>query len=119
MKYLFKNGTVVSGRGTRRADVLVEDEIILQYGARATVPMGEFWVETDDWPDAARTAWGWWCINGMCAPVAHVHGRRIVAAEAFSAAAWHGRWKKGPFEWKATGDRAFCDGDGGRGFQAA
>ena len=48
MKYLFKNGTVVSGRGTRRADVLVEDEIILQYGARATVPMGEFWVETDD-----------------------------------------------------------------------
>ena len=25
MKYLFKNGTVVSGRGTRRADVLVED----------------------------------------------------------------------------------------------
>lgn len=82
----------------------------LQYGARATVPMGEFWVETDDWPDAARTAWGWWCINGMCAPVAHVHGRRIVAAEAFSAAAWNGRWKKGPFEWKATGDRAFCDG---------
>ena len=30
MKYLFKNGTVVSGRGTRRADVLVEDEKILQ-----------------------------------------------------------------------------------------
>ena len=30
MKYLFKNGTVVSGRGTRRADVLVEDEKINQ-----------------------------------------------------------------------------------------
>ena len=28
MKVLFKNGTVVSGRGTRRADVLVEDEKI-------------------------------------------------------------------------------------------
>lgn len=32
MKYLFKNGTVVSGRGTRRADVLVENEKILQVG---------------------------------------------------------------------------------------
>ena len=30
MKYLFRGGTVVSGRGTRRADVLVEDEKILR-----------------------------------------------------------------------------------------
>ena len=33
MKYLFKNGTVVSGRGTRRADVLVEDEKICRWAA--------------------------------------------------------------------------------------
>ena len=82
----------------------------LQYGSRATVPMGEFWFETDDYPDTGRTAWGWWCINGMCSPIAHVHGRKIVAAESFSAAPWNARWKKGPFEWKATGDKAYCDG---------
>lgn len=39
MKYLFKNGTVVSGRGTRRADVLVENEIILQVGRNLSDPL--------------------------------------------------------------------------------
>ena len=39
MKYLFKNGTVVSGRGTRRADVLVEDEKILQVGRNLCAPL--------------------------------------------------------------------------------
>ena len=39
MKYLFKNGTVVSGRGTRRADVLVEDEKILQVGRNLSDPL--------------------------------------------------------------------------------
>ena len=39
MKYLFKNGTVVSGRGTRRADVLVEDEKILQVGRNLCDPL--------------------------------------------------------------------------------
>ena len=39
MKYLFKNGTVVSGRGTRRADVLVENEQILQVGRNLPDPL--------------------------------------------------------------------------------
>ena len=39
MKYLFKNGTVVSGRGTRRADVLVENEKILQVGRNLSDPL--------------------------------------------------------------------------------
>ena len=39
MKYLFKNGTVVSGRGTRRADVLVENENILQVGRNRSDPL--------------------------------------------------------------------------------
>ncbi len=39
MKYLFKNGTVVSGRGTRRADVLVENEKILQVGRNLSEPL--------------------------------------------------------------------------------
>ena len=39
MKYLFKNGTVVSGRGTRRADVLVEDEKILQVARGISDPL--------------------------------------------------------------------------------
>lgn len=39
MKYLFKNGTVVSGRGTRRADVLVENEKILQVARNLSDPL--------------------------------------------------------------------------------
>lgn len=39
MKYLFKNGTVVSGRGSRRADVLVENEKILQVGRNLSDPL--------------------------------------------------------------------------------
>ena len=39
MKYLFKNGTVVSSRGTRRADVLVENEKILQVGRNLSDPL--------------------------------------------------------------------------------
>lgn len=39
MKYLFKNGTVVSGRGTRRADVLVENEKILHVGRNLSDPL--------------------------------------------------------------------------------
>ena len=39
MKYLFKHGTVVSGRGTRRADVLVENEKILQVGRNLSDPL--------------------------------------------------------------------------------
>ena len=39
MKYLFRNGTVVSGRGTRRADVLVEDEKILQVARGISDPL--------------------------------------------------------------------------------
>ena len=36
MKYLFRGGTVVSGRGTRRADILVEGEKILEVGRHIT-----------------------------------------------------------------------------------
>ena len=39
MKYLFKNGTVVSGRGTRRADELVDNEKILQVGRNLSDPL--------------------------------------------------------------------------------
>ena len=39
MKYLFKNGTVVSGRGTRRSDVLVENQKILQVGRNLSDPL--------------------------------------------------------------------------------
>ena len=38
MKYLFRGGTVVSGRGTRRADVLVEDEKILRVARSISAP---------------------------------------------------------------------------------
>ena len=38
MKYLFRGGTVVSGRGTRRADGLVEDEKILRVARSISAP---------------------------------------------------------------------------------
>ena len=36
MKYLLKNGTVISGAGTRKQDVLVEGEKIIKVGGAFT-----------------------------------------------------------------------------------
>jgi hypothetical protein len=72
----------------------------LAYAGRADEPMGEFW----SWPGfmAAGTL-----IEMSSA--AHVYGKPIVGAEAFTAGDGE-RWLYHPGNIKAMGDRAFCLG---------
>jgi hypothetical protein len=71
----------------------------LAYGASADVPMCEFWGN---------------CFNTFftcaeAASIAHVYGRRVVAAEAFTSDDKE-RWLFHPGSMKALGDWAFCAG---------
>ena len=76
----------------------------MAYAGRADEPMGEFW------------SW-WWPTAGYemsfscteMASAAHVYGRRIVGAEAFTATDAE-RWQSHPGSIKALGDWAFCEG---------
>jgi hypothetical protein len=73
----------------------------LELGAVADVPMAEFWSRfgsiNTDWSVVESTS------------VAHTNGRRIVAAEAFTAEqADH--WLQHPASMKNQGDWAFCAG---------
>jgi len=70
----------------------------IPYGGEADEPMGEFWS-----PSGAMAT-----CKGM-AGCAHVYGRRIVGAEAFTAGHQE-RWLEHPAAIKALGDRAFCEG---------
>jgi hypothetical protein len=75
------------------------DELL--YAGRADSPMGEFWVGPD--------------FNGMnniraMASAAHIYGKRIVGAEAFTSVPAQGKWTNHPFSLKSLGDVAFCSG---------
>lgn len=78
----------------------------LEYGDPVDVPMGEFWsrpAESERYVGTGNVS-----IPGY---LAHVWGRRYVAAEAFTAAPPSGgRWTTTPFVLKAQGDRAFTKG---------
>ncbi|MCX7006309.1 MAG: glycosyl hydrolase [Kiritimatiellaeota bacterium] len=65
------------------------------------VPMNEFWM-----PDACRR------FGNMkqAASIAHLLGRRVVGAEAFTAKPEDGRWLATPATLKACGDGAFVAG---------
>ena len=78
----------------------------LQYGAAADVPMAEFWSRASLGDHSVDTR------NSRCAAfLAHVWGRRIAAAEAFTGdPAVGSRWLTTPFTIKAQGDRAFANG---------
>jgi hypothetical protein len=72
----------------------------LAYAGRADIPMGEFW------------SWVPYGLAFSCtemASAAHVYGKPIVAAEAFTAAEGE-KWQGHPFNIKAYGDWAFCEG---------
>ncbi|MBN1420548.1 MAG: hypothetical protein JXP34_17350, partial [Planctomycetes bacterium] len=71
----------------------------LTLGARADVPMCEFWSDTFDTTFSCTQA----------SSIAHVYGRSIVAAEAFTAGSGE-RWLRHPGNLKALGDWAFCQG---------
>jgi hypothetical protein len=70
----------------------------IPFGGASDEPMGEFWS-----PSGAMET-----CKGM-AGAAHVYGKRIVGAEAFTAADQE-KWREHPALIKALGDRAFCEG---------
>jgi len=73
----------------------------LDLGAVADVPMCEFWSEGYGFDSSFS------CIEATS--IAHVHGRPVVAAEAFTAG-HEEAWKLYPGAIKNQGDWAFCGG---------
>ena len=72
----------------------------LMYGGRADEPMGEFW------------SWNKFGAANSCtemSSVAHVYGRKILGAEAFTATDKE-KWQGHPASIKDLGDWAFCEG---------
>lgn len=68
------------------------------YGGRADEPMGEFWIGGGAWET----------LKAM-ASSAHIYGRPILGAEAFTAGDRE-RWQQHPGSIKALGDRAYTEG---------
>ncbi len=64
------------------------------------VPVGEFW-----WSGGGRLEYS---LKAM-ASAAHVNGRPVVGAEAFTSNR-HEKWRGHPGNIKARGDRSFCQG---------
>jgi hypothetical protein len=72
----------------------------MAYGGRADEPMGEFW------------SWGKFGAAWSCTEMtssAHVYGKRVVGAEAFTATDAE-KWQGHPANIKDLGDWAFCEG---------
>lgn len=70
-----------------------------QVGGKADIPMAEFWAN-GNYSFSMRLA----------ASLAHVHGRPIAAAEAFTAGPPLGRWLDSPGSLKRVGDLAWTEG---------
>ena len=70
----------------------------IAYGGRADEPMGEFWIGGGAFETLKQMA-----------SSAHIYGRPILGAEAFTANDSE-RWQQHPASIKALGDRAFCEG---------
>ncbi len=63
------------------------------------IPTGEFWL--------GRSPHG---SPRIAASAGHLHGRRQIAAEAFTTEAKEGRWQITPHELRVNGDRGWLDG---------
>ncbi len=74
----------------------------LDYGEAADVPMGEFWSKGIGYNSAYS------CTEA--ASLAHVHGRKVAAAEAFTAQAGKDGWIQYPGSMKDQSDWAFAAG---------
>lgn len=70
----------------------------IPYAGASDEPMGEFWTPTG----AIET-----CKSMACA--AHIYGKNVVGAEAFTSGDTE-KWREHPAVIKSTGDRAFCEG---------
>jgi hypothetical protein len=71
---------------------------------RCAIPMGEFW-QDGLWTEANQNK------NGkQTSSAAHLYGKRIAAAEAFTSLKGLIHWADSPSSLKPTADRAFCEG---------
>jgi len=73
----------------------------LQVSGRVQYPMTEFWTRTP-WTDNRSVK--------MVSSAAHVYGKDLVAAEAFTGEAETSRWSDYPYALKALGDLMFAQG---------
>lgn len=73
----------------------------LQVSGRVQFPMTEFWTRTP-WTDNRSVK--------MVSSAAHVYGKDLVAAEAFTGEAETSRWSDYPYAMKALGDLMFAQG---------
>ncbi len=78
-------------------DCVMDD---MAYAGRADEPMAEFW----SWPGNFTAG-----TVAQMVSAAHVYGKPIVGAEAFTATDGE-RWRHHPASIKALGDWAFCEG---------
>jgi len=71
----------------------------LMVAAKSDVPMGEFWVDG-----------GYSFSLRLAASIAHINGRKVAGAEAFTAAPHLARWQNYPGSLKRVGDWAWTQG---------
>lgn len=74
----------------------------LSYAGRTDLPIAEFWTTRD--PVNLHLS-----VKTMTS-AGHIYGKRIVAAEAFTATDQNSRQQPHPFAIKSIGDAAFCAG---------
>jgi hypothetical protein len=79
----------------------------MQIGSRVDVSMGEFWngysASLPVKHPVRRTL-------KLASSIAHINGKNLVGAEAFTAEPDSARWQEYPFAMKASGDTAFING---------
>jgi len=71
----------------------------LQVGAKTDIPVGEFWADG-----------GYSFSLRLAASLAHINGRAIAGAEAFTAGPHIARWENHPGSLKRVGDMAWTQG---------
>lgn len=71
----------------------------LAVAAKADIPMGEFWADG-----------GYSFSLRLAASIAHINGRTVAGAEAFTAAPQIGRWQNYPGSLRRVGDLAWSKG---------
>ena len=70
-------------------------------GTRVDDVAAEFWESPSEW--------GYPTLKPV-ASSAHITGRQVVGAEAFTGQPQYAQWRQDPYALKASGDRAFCLG---------
>lgn len=72
----------------------------LRVGSPSDIVMGEFWMG-----DAGMAT-----SSKLASSIAHVNGKSLVGAEAFTSGGDWARWTSRPKDMKALGDKYWCDG---------